>query len=157
MRPSVFFEARTALKTFACAGDDIVASTGAPFEEDELALLERLINTYRNRSVLVTGGASFIGSHLVDRLLDLGSEVVVVDDFSSGRREHLARLDEGNILELDLADRTRTLEELPEREFVFHLAAVHGGRGFIDTFPDQVLVNLAIDNNVYTAAARAGT
>ena len=122
-----------------------------------MALLERLINTYRNRSVLVTGGASFIGSHLVDRLLDLGSEVVVVDDFSSGRKEHLARLDEGNILELDLADRTRTLEELPECEFVFHLAAVHGGRGFIDTFPDQVLVNLAIDNNVYTAAARAGT
>jgi nucleoside-diphosphate-sugar epimerase len=107
--------------------------------------------------VLVTGGASFIGSHLVDRLLELGAEVLVVDDFSSGRRANIARLPDEKILELDLADRARTLDQLPECEFLFHLAAVHGGRGFIDTFPDQVLVNLGIDNNVYTAAGRAGT
>ena len=39
--------------------------------------------------VLVTGGAGFIGSHLVDRLMDEGFEVVALDDFSSGRRENL--------------------------------------------------------------------
>jgi nucleoside-diphosphate-sugar epimerase len=122
-----------------------------------MTLAERLVSSYGGRSVLVTGGASFIGSHLVDRLLELGSDVLVVDDFSSGRKEHIAHLEDERILELDLADRTKTLDELPECEFVFHLAAVHGGRGFIDTFPDQVLVNLGIDNNVYTAAAHAGT
>src|SRR5262249_46548427 len=41
-------------------------------------------------------------------------------------------------------------------EYVFHLAAVHGGRGFIEAFPQDVLVNMAIDNNVYAAAAAAG-
>jgi UDP-glucose 4-epimerase len=112
---------------------------------------------YGKRSVLVTGGASFIGSHLVERLLDYGADVVVVDDFSSGRRANLAALPDDRVLELDLADRTATFERLPSCEYVFHLAAVHGGRGFIETFPDQVLVNLGIDNNVYSAAARAGS
>jgi len=39
--------------------------------------------------ILVTGGAGFIGSHLVDHLIDLGHEVVVVDDLSFGRRENI--------------------------------------------------------------------
>ena len=42
------------------------------------------------RNVLVTGGASFIGSHLVDKLVTLGSKVTVVDDLSSGNLENLS-------------------------------------------------------------------
>jgi nucleoside-diphosphate-sugar epimerase len=118
---------------------------------------DHIEKTYRDRTVLVTGGASFIGSHLVDRLLGAGAEVHIIDDFSSGRRDNISSLPEDMIIEIDLANRELTLERFPECEYVFHLAAVHGGRGFIDTFPDQVLVNLAIDNNVYTAAARAGS
>ena len=112
---------------------------------------------YAGRSVLVTGGASFIGSHLVDRLVEHGADVVVVDDFSSGKREHLPMLSDDRIVELDLADRAATLARLPQCEYVFHLAAVHGGRGFIEGFPDQILVNLAIDNAVYEACRRTGT
>jgi nucleoside-diphosphate-sugar epimerase len=119
-----------------------------------MAAKDRIAQSYRGRTVLVTGGASFIGSHLVDRLLEAGADVSIIDDFSSGRREYVESLAEDRIIELDLSDRTAALRHFPECEYVFHLAAVHGGRGFIDTFPDQVLVNLAIDNNVYTAAAR---
>ena len=66
-------------------------------------------NSYRGRSVLVTGGASFIGSHLVDRLLELGADVSVVDDLSSGRRNNLPGLSDERLVNLDLADRARTL------------------------------------------------
>jgi UDP-glucose 4-epimerase len=90
------------------------------------AIVNDLRGAYASRSVLVTGGASFIGSHLVERLLDLGADVVVVDDFSSGKRENLAALEPGRIIELDLADRVRTFSELPACEIVLHLAAVHG-------------------------------
>lgn len=122
-----------------------------------MTVMDRIEKSYQHRTVLVTGGASFIGSHLVDRLLDAGADVYIIDDFSSGRRENIPSFPEDRIIEIDLADRELTLERFPECEYVFHLAAVHGGRGFIDTFPDQLLVNLAIDNNVYTAAAHVGT
>ena len=114
-------------------------------------------SAYSGRSVLVTGGASFIGSHLVDRLLDVEANVVVVDDLSSGKRENLTRLGDDRLVVHDLADRAATLVELPECEYVFHLAAVHGGRGFIEHVPDQMLVNLVIDNAVFEACRRSGT
>src|SRR5712692_7373767 len=107
------------------------ANETSPGEGDLPRTLEP---AYAGRSVLVTGGASFIGSHLVDRLLELGADVVIADDFSSGRRENLAALGTDRIIQLDLADRAATLANLPQCEYVFHLAAVHGGRGFIENF-----------------------
>jgi len=71
---------------------------------------------------VVTGGAGFIGSNLVDALLARGDEVVVVDDLSSGKRENVAegaRLVEVSILDPALAD--VVAEERPE--ICFHLAA----------------------------------
>ncbi|KXB03857.1 UDP-glucose 4-epimerase [candidate division MSBL1 archaeon SCGC-AAA261F19] len=72
-----------------------------------------------DEKVLVTGGAGFIGSHLVDRLVEK-NDVTVVDDFSTGRREFLnpeTDLVEGSLLELDL-------EEIVEgKDIVFHMAA----------------------------------
>jgi len=47
------------------------------------------------KKVLVTGGAGFIGSHLVERLLEVGHEVRVLDNFSTGKRENLENLDSG--------------------------------------------------------------
>lgn len=75
-------------------------------------------------SVLVTGGAGFIGSHLVDELVENGAEVTVVDDLSSGRKSNLKKsIDQIEFIEEDI----RNLEEpsiIPQNtSLVFHLAA----------------------------------
>jgi len=80
--------------------------------------------------VLVTGGAGFIGSHLVDALVDSGSDVLVVDDFSRGRREHLDRAGSSGRLSVVEGD-IRSAEDLrPVRDFapdaVFHSGTVYG-------------------------------
>ena len=79
--------------------------------------------------VLVTGGAGFIGSHLVERLAERGEHVTVLDDFSTGRRDNLAavadRSDvepiEGSVLDFDLVDRL-----VAQSDVVYHLAAAVG-------------------------------
>ena len=53
---------------------------------------------------VVTGGAGFIGANLVRRLVQTGGRVVVVDDLSLGRREHLAGLADTPLLQLDAVD-----------------------------------------------------
>ena len=76
--------------------------------------------------ILVTGGAGFIGSNLVDRLLAEGNPVTVLDNFSTGFREFLAGAarDPGfRLVEGDLQDRAAIDSALQDCEFVFHLAA----------------------------------
>ncbi|HDM36898.1 MAG TPA: NAD-dependent epimerase/dehydratase family protein [Candidatus Syntrophoarchaeum butanivorans] len=80
--------------------------------------------------ILVTGGAGFIGSNLVERLLADGEDVVIFDNFSSGRRAFIEGLSEEGpsrvrVVEGDLLD-TRAIEHLFEEfeiDFVYHLAA----------------------------------
>jgi nucleoside-diphosphate-sugar epimerase len=74
---------------------------------------------------LVTGGAGFIGSHLVDRLLGDGNEVRVLDNFSTGRRETLLELgDEVQLIEGDIQSYERVHNALQGCEVVFHQAAL---------------------------------
>lgn len=105
-------------------------------------------------NVIVTGGASFIGSHLVDKLVSLGSNVTVVDDLSSGRIENLkASVDKIRFIEKDLEyiKKDELKKIFNDQQRVFHLAAVHGGRGFISTHPADVSSNLSIDHHVFEA------
>jgi UDP-glucose 4-epimerase len=114
---------------------------------------------WRGSRVLVTGGASFIGSHLVDKLVELGAEVTVVDNFSSGRIENLQQsIDRINVVKLDLEYESfnEILKVFKGHEIVFHLAAVHGGRGYIHTHPADVSSIFAIDHRVFEASVRAG-
>lgn len=78
---------------------------------------------YKEKRFIVTGGAGFIGSHMVDALLERGARVTVVDDFSTGFREFLPRhpsltLAEGTLLDTAFLDRT-----FAGHDFVFHFAA----------------------------------
>ena len=75
---------------------------------------------------LVTGGAGFIGSHLVDALVEQGKKVRVIDNFSSGREEFLAHHEGGGAVEVcrgDLLDRESVIAAMEGIETVHHLAA----------------------------------
>jgi UDP-glucose 4-epimerase len=71
---------------------------------------------------LVTGGAGFIGSNLVDALIDKGHRVIVIDNFSTGKEENLNHKAEFHNLDLNDFDAIRPL--FKGVDFVFHLAAV---------------------------------
>ena len=73
---------------------------------------------------LVTGGAGFIGSHIVDRLLKDGHEVIVIDDFSTGHRENLAANPKLEIVEGDIRDFDTVNQCMQGVDWVFHKAAV---------------------------------
>ena len=76
---------------------------------------------------LVTGGAGFIGSHLVEKLLDNGHQVIVIDNYSNGRPENLAHIKDNKNLVIhnqDISDIDK-IEPLFEKiDNVFHLAAL---------------------------------
>jgi nucleoside-diphosphate-sugar epimerase len=121
-----------------------------------------------NKKILVSGGASFIGSHLVDTLLRNGAEVTVADDLSSGKLSNLEYpLKKGNNqntwnaqnLEVkigDLKDISFTKSVMKDKDVVFHLAALHGGRGYIDNHPAQCCSNMILDQLVFQEAWQAG-
>lgn len=76
---------------------------------------------------LVTGGAGFIGSHLVDHLLNDGHEVVVLDNFSTGRPENLAHLKDKacfHLQQVDITDLEAIRPYFDDVDWVFHLAAL---------------------------------
>lgn len=79
----------------------------------------------KNKSILVTGGAGFIGSHLTDMLV-AENEVTVLDNLSSGKKEHLDRhLGRRNFefLQSDLLDQKAVEEAVADKDLVFHVAA----------------------------------
>jgi UDP-glucose 4-epimerase len=109
---------------------------------------------------LVTGGAGFIGSHLVDSLAARGDEVLVLDDFSSGKRENLAgALEAGaGVTELDVADAQAMFDAIGTfaPQSVFHLAAqIDVRRSMADPGFDARL-NVVGTVNALEAATRAG-
>ncbi len=121
-------------------------------------ILSDLADYYSEKSCIVTGGASFIGSHLVEALHDCGAQVTVIDDFSSGRLAHLSNVLDSprvKVIEADLRDGFP--QDVPARgvDVLFHLAAIHGGRGFIDTFASAMFDNLLIDRTVMSWSAQA--
>jgi UDP-glucose 4-epimerase len=106
---------------------------------------------------LVTGGAGFVGSHLVDRLILDGHSVTVLDDFSTGRRENLLQhaneklleLVEGDILNADLVD---NLTSKVDR--VFHLAAAVGVFNILEHPLKSIRTNIEGSENVFNACLK---
>ena len=108
---------------------------------------------------LVTGGAGFIGSALVDRLLTDGHDVVAFDNFSSGQREFLegaVHQPRFRLVEGDLLDAPRLTGAMAGRDTVFHLAGQPGVRSFGDVFDLYLRRNVLASQRLFEAAARDG-
>lgn len=124
---------------------------------------------------LITGGAGFIGSHLMDRLIEQGATVTVADNLSKGSLDNLFqvwlkhglkfdkslgsnRLSAGDhvFIKCDLENKQQAEVVTEDQDTIFHLAAVIGGRGYIDAHPGECCKNLAINHNVFEAALKNG-
>lgn len=112
--------------------------------------------------VMVTGAAGFIGSHLVDRLLAAGEEVIGVDDLSSGRLANLAdaRRSSTGKFSFHRVDITSTaVADLIERvkpEFIYHLAAQVDVRKSVADPIHDAMINVIGTLNLLNAAQKAG-
>lgn len=108
--------------------------------------------------VLVTGGAGFIGSHIVDALIARGHEVAVLDDFSSGRRENLSSVVhslDGDVAEREESD-VRNLASWFRPDAICHQAAQPSLRKSIDDPAHDATVNIIGTINVIRAAKECG-
>jgi UDP-glucose 4-epimerase len=107
-----------------------------------------------SKRILVTGGAGFIGSHLVERLLAAGEQVSVVDDLSRGRRTWLHAEAELHQLDIRDADALRRAAAQIAPDIVVHLAAMHFIPA-VDGAPDLASdINVNGTRNLLDALAR---
>jgi UDP-glucose 4-epimerase len=106
---------------------------------------------------LVTGGAGFIGSSLVERLLATGERVRVLDDFSSGRRSNLVGLrGDLEVVEGSIVDAAVVTRCMAGVEVVFHEAAIPSVARSVDDPARSMLANVQGTTVVLEAARRAG-
>jgi UDP-glucose 4-epimerase len=109
---------------------------------------------------LVTGGAGFIGSHLVDRLLATGRDVRVLDNFTTGKRANLdaarAHGDRLEVVEGDVRDAAKVLDLAAGCDVIFHEAAIVSVPYSVEHPRETHAVNLLGTLNVLEAARQAG-
>ena len=105
----------------------------------------------------MTGGAGFVGSHLIDRLLERGNLVTILDDFSTGRRENISHhkadaqltVVEGSILDSSLVENL-----VRECDRVFHLAAAVGVFNIVQHPLESLTTNIKGSENIFDACTK---
>ncbi len=108
---------------------------------------------------LITGGAGFIGSHLAERLLDNGDEVIILDDLSTGRLENIQGFRDRESLQFvkgDIRDSTLVQLLVSDCDVVFHLAAAVGVQLIADDPVHTIETNIAGTEVVLEAANKFG-
>ncbi|MBN1375971.1 MAG: GDP-mannose 4,6-dehydratase [Dehalococcoidia bacterium] len=118
-------------------------------------MINSILDWYRGRKVLVTGGAGFIGSHMVEKLLDLGAEVRVIDTMLCGNKiEHLDDRDDLYVHKLDVMDSAAIAPLFEGIDIVFHLAAMVGVEETQDEPVTLLNVEIVGTSNVIALAAK---
>jgi nucleoside-diphosphate-sugar epimerase len=113
--------------------------------------------SWKGRRVLVTGGAGFVGSYLIEDLIVQGADVRVVDDFSKGSRHNVANVADVEIVEGDLCDPGLARQAVAGTEVVLHLAArAYGMLGSMKNNPEILRHNSLMSFNVLDACVDAG-
>jgi UDP-glucose 4-epimerase len=110
--------------------------------------------------ILVTGGAGFIGSHLCERLVSDGHQVVAIDDFSTGRKSNLDALLDAKcftLIEVSILDSSTLNPLIHDAEYVFHLAAAVGVFNIVSNPLNSLLTNIRGTENVLEAAHETRT
>ena len=101
--------------------------------------MENLHEFFKNRTVLVTGGAGFIGSHLVEALVALEANVIVIDDLSTGTLENLRDVNgKFKFIKGDISQET-VLKNLPKIDIIFNEAALSLSQSFKDPLRNLVV------------------
>jgi nucleoside-diphosphate-sugar epimerase len=107
--------------------------------------------------ILITGGAGMIGSHLIDALLDGGNEIVVVDNFLTGRRENLAHLatsPQVQVVEADISAAAKLPEAVGPVDRVYHLASPASPVDYARYPLETLMTNAAGTRNALDIARR---
>ena len=111
---------------------------------------------WKNKRVLVTGAAGFIGSNLVENLINEGSDLVLIDNLERGKIEYLGNsLDKAELHTEDLRNKQFCENTIKNVDIVIHLASKVGGIGFYTSNPYEVMdTNMQIDSNVLNAVIK---
>jgi len=107
--------------------------------------------------ILVTGGCGFIGSHLIDRLLHDGNQVVALDDLSTGSLENISGHSNNRNLEVlvgSVLDTRKIEEAINGVDYIFHLAAAVGVFNIINKPLSSLLTNVKGTENIFDVASR---
>jgi len=111
---------------------------------------------WENRRVLVTGGAGFIGSYLVEQLVGLSARVTVADNFERGRFENLAQVQgDVRVIEGDLRNLSVCEQVCKDQDVVLHLASKSYGVSYSESHHGEMLAdNLMLNTNILEASRR---
>lgn len=134
----------------------------------------KLSNYWKKKKILVTGGAGFIGSAVVNSLIKQGAITTIGDNLSSGSLNNILRVWKNNNLKyqktsygysaenghkfvhVNLEEFKDALSTIKKHEIVFHLAANIGGRGYIDTHQGDCCEGFSVNQNVFKASHLSG-